>query len=160
MQLSVEDLIASIGRSVSAAQQTIENHSMQRFFDFFEPEINESAADSNEGGTISLKPRMIKISLPQSDDLSKYCQVDIPLPALAHHRQVHLDKVTVRVKTKLRPDADGNMRADIGSPIRKDDMTNDNSQNGDEYGEINLTFNIGESSEGIARVVQNITKII
>ena len=163
MQLSIQDLIASIGCSVSEAQQTIENHSMQRFFDFFEADMQTDAAnDANDADTptASLKPRTIKMSLPSSDDLSKSCDVNIPLPALAHHRQVHLDKVTVKVKTRLTTDSSGKMMADMGAPVSNECSTPNTSDGDDEYGEINLVFNVSESSEGVSRVVQNMTKTI
>lgn len=163
MQLSIQDLIASIGCSVSEAQQTIENHSMQRFFDFFEADMQTDAAnDANDADTptASLKPRTIKMSLPSSKDLSKSCDVAIPLPALAHHRQVHLDKVTVKVKTRLTTDSSGKMMADMGAPVSNECSTPNTSDGDDEYGEINLVFNVSESSEGVSRVVQNMTKTI
>lgn len=163
MQLSIQDLIASIGCSVSVAQQTIENHSIQQFFDFFEPDMqvsNADAANNADAAPVSLKPRTIKMSLPSSDDLSKSCDVDIPLPALAHHRQVQLDKVTVKVRTRLTPDNGGNMMADIGAPVTNECPNPNGSESDGEYGEINLVFNVSDSSEGVSRVVQNITKII
>lgn len=160
MQLSIQDLIASIGRSVSEAQHTIENHSMQRFFDFFETDAQTDDANDADAAAVSLRPRTIRMSLPGSDDLSKFRSVDIPLPALAHHRQVHLDKVTVKVKTRLQPDNNGNMMADMGAPVTKGCQPSDDSDGGDEYGEFDLVFNIRDSAEGIARVVQNITKTI
>lgn len=163
MQLSIQDLIASVGQSVSEAQQTIEYHSIRRFLDFFETDMQTSATnDANDADTsaFSLKPRTIKMSLPSSDDLSKSCDVNIPLPALAHHRQVHLDKVTVKVRTRLTPDNSGNMMADIGAPVSNECSNPSNSDGSDEYGEINLVFNVSDSSEGVSRVVQNITKTI
>ena len=163
MQLSIQDLIASVGQSVSEAQQTIEIQSIQRFLDFFETDMHTSAtnnANDTDTATVSLKPRTIKMSLPSSDDLSKSCDVNIPLPALAHHRQVHLDKVTVKVRTRLTPDDNGNMMADIGAPVSSECSNPGSSDSDDEYGEINLVFNVSDSSEGVSRVVQNITKTI
>lgn len=158
MQFSMQDLIASIGCSVSMAQQRIENHGINRFFDFFDTEQMSGADDGNEN--LSLKPKTVKMSLPSSDDLSRFCEVDIPLPALAHHRQVHLDKVTVNVRTRLQPNDKGEMMADMSAPNYNDGADTANSDGNDTYGEINLVFNIGEASEGVARVVQNITKTI
>lgn len=163
MQLSIQDLIASVGQSVSEAQQTIENHSIRRFLDFFETAMQTSATDdANDAAAAvaSLKPKTIKMSLPSSDDLSKSRDVHIPLPALAHHRQVHLDKVTVKIKTRLTPDNGGNMMADMGAPVSSECPNPGSSDGDDEYGEINLVFNVVDSSEGVSRVVQNITKTI
>lgn len=151
MQLSLDELIASVGRSISAAQGAIEAHSLERFFDYFE------TMQSNGLGGESLKPKTISMLLPSQEDMSRQAQVDIPLSALAHHRQVSLDKVTVKVKARLESGS-GRVMADMGAPISNESTDPTASQ--EDVGEINLTFNVGDSSEGVARVVQNITKTI
>lgn len=151
MQLSLDELIASVGKSISAAQGAIEEHSLERFFDYFE------TSQPNDLMTASLKPKTISMLLPSQEDISKSAQVDIPLSALAHHRQVSLDKVTVKVKVRLESSSD-RLMADMGAPVSNEcSDSNDSEEN---VGEINLTFNVGDSSEGVARVVQNITKTI
>lgn len=151
MQLSLDELIASIGQSVSSAQGSIENHSLGRFLDYFEAEPSDGEND------LSLKPKTIKMSLPSSDDMSKTATVDVPLSALAHHKQVQLDKVTVKVKARLNQ-SDNMLMADMGAPIKNECA--DQSDPDSDVGEITLTFNVGDCSEGVARVVQNITKTI
>lgn len=151
MQLSLDELIASVGKSISAAQGAIEEYSLERFFDYFE------TSQPNGLMTASLKPKTISMLLPSQEDISKSAQVDIPLSALAHHRQVSLDKVTVKVKARLESGND-RLMADMGAPVSNECSDPNASQ--EDVGEINLTFNVGDSSEGVARVVQNITKTI
>lgn len=151
MQLSLDELIASVGRSISAAQGAIEEHSLARFFDYFE------TSQQNGLGGEALKPKTISMLLPSQEDISRPAQVDIPLSALAHHRQVSLDKVTVKVKARLESSND-RLMADMSAPVSNE--CSDPSASQEDVGEINLTFNVGDSSEGVARVVQNITKMI
>lgn len=53
----------------------------------------------------------------------------------------------------------GGIVTDMGAPVMSDGAEAPDGKLGD-YGEINLVFNVGDSPEGVARVVQNITKII
>lgn len=156
MQLSISDLIASIGCSVSEAQHTIENHSVQRFFGYFDA-IGSPDSDGAEEHVLS--PKTVKMSLPSSEDIAQNCSVNIPLPALAGHRQVSLEKVTVKINTRLTTDDSGSVLADMGAPVASEGAAAPPNGSGD-YGEINLVFNVGDSPEGVARAVQNITKVI
>ena len=82
--------------------------------------------------------------------------------ALAHHRQVHLDKVTVRVKTRLSSDGNGSVMADINAPVFRAANALEDSEgvSGDDVGEIEMVFHVTDSAEGLSRVVQNISKTI
>lgn len=153
MQLSISELIASIGCSVSEAQHTIENHSVQRFFGYF-----DTVSSPNSDGNV-LSPKTVKMSLPSGEDITKTCDIDIPLPALAGHRHVSLERVTVKINTRLSADEGGSIVADMGAPIMSEGASAPDGRLGD-YGEINLVFNVGDSPEGVARAVQNITKTI
>lgn len=154
MQLPLDELIASLGCSVSSAQQRIENHSLSRFFEFFETAVRSGESNSTE----ALSPKTITMSLPRSDDLSKTCDTAIPLPALAHHKNVHLDKVTIKLRTRLNEGDDKIIMADMDAPSTNECDTQDPLS--DSCAEINLTFSVSDSSEGVSRVVQNITKTI
>ena len=100
--------------------------------------------------------------MPCSDNITKVAPVEIPLVALAHHRQVHLDKVKVRVKTRLTSDNSGSVMADINAPIFNAANSPEDTEtvSGDDVGEIELVFNVTDSTEGLSRVVQNISKTI
>lgn len=156
MQLSISDLIASIGCSVSEAQHTIESHSVKRFFGYFDA---VGSPDSSGAEEQVLSPKTVKMSLPSSEDITRTCDVDIPLPALAGHRHVSLERVTVKINARLSANEGGGIVTDMGAPVMSDGAEAPDGKLGD-YGEINLVFNVGDSPEGVARVVQNITKII
>lgn len=166
MELSIRQLIEAIGTSVSDAQQTIEYHSMERFFDFFQPSQPNMAVNSinginlDENGGDTLEPKTVKIALPCQDDITKTEAADVPLAALTQHRQVHLDKVTVKIKTRLQSDDNSNIMADMTAPIPNNGSSPDNSESSDVLSEINLEFNVDERSEGLSRVVQNMTKTL
>ncbi len=161
--MDIHSLIETIGTSISKAQQGIEQHSIKRFFDFFE-NPNAAMSESNDA-SIELRgfePITAKVVMPCSDNIAKAAPVEIPLVALAHHRQVHLDKVTVRVKTRLTSDNSGSVMADINAPIFNAANSPEDTENvsRDDMGEIELVFNVTDSTEGLSRVVQNISKTI
>lgn len=159
MELALQQLIEAIGLSVSQAQQTIENHSLGRFFDYFKGTGLSSDAlnGSAQGG--QFEPKTVKISMPCQEDISKNEMYDVPLVALTNHRQVHLDKVTVNIRTRLQSDEHNNVTADMTAPLSNGCSSPDGPEK-NVCDEITLTFNIGDRSEGLSRVVQNITKII
>lgn len=161
MELDIHKLIEAIGTSVSRAQQGIEQHSIERFFDYFSQNDSANSNGLNDAPQ-GYKPITAKVVLPCSDDINKTAAVDIPLVALAHHRQVHLDKITVRVKTRLTSNNSGAVMADIDAPVSNSANSPDGiEENPDgKTGEIELVFNVSDSSEGLSRVVQNITKTI
>lgn len=164
MELDIQRLIESIGLSVSQAQQTIEDHSLDRFFDYFNgggipAGDTNGSAESEQGTSPQFKPKTVKISMPCQNDISKNEMSDVPLVTLTQHRQVHLDKVTVKIRTKLQSDENGSVTADMAAPILNDCSSPDKPID-NVYDEINLTFNIDDHSEGLSRVIQNITKTI
>ena len=162
--MNIHSLIEAIGTSVSKAQQGIEQHSIERFFDYFQDPNTVMTADlgDTDSAPQGFTPITAKVVMPCSDNISKTVPVEIPLVALAHHRQVHLDKITFKVRTRLTSDNSGNIMADINAPV----LNTANSLEEPEVdqingtGEIELVFNVTESAEGISRVVQNISKTI
>lgn len=161
--MDIHSLIETIGTSVSRAQQGIEQHSLKRFFDFFE-KPNTEMSDSNDANIElqGFEPITAKVLMPCPDNIARAAPVEIPLVALAHHRQVHLDKVKVRVKTRLTSDNSGSVMADINAPIFNAGNSLEDTENvsGDDISEIELVFNVTDSTEGLSRVVQNISKTI
>ena len=161
--MDIHSLIEAIGTSVSRAQQGIEQHSIERFFDYFQ-NSNTDAAASNDitGEKPEFKPITAKVVMPCADNISKAASVDVPLVALANHRQVHLNKVTVKVKTRLTSDNSGNIMADINAPVLNAANLPENTEaaSDDDVSEIEMVFNVTDSSEGMSRVVQNISKTI
>lgn len=160
--MDIHSLIEAIGTSVSRAQQGIERHSIERFFEFFQNPNVMSASNDNGNELPGFEPITAKVVMPCSDNIAKTAPVEIPLVALAHHRQVHLNKVTVRVKTRLTSDNSGSVMADINAPVfnAANSPENPETASTDDVGEIELVFNVTESAEGMSRVVQNISKTI
>ncbi|MFG6358046.1 MAG: DUF2589 domain-containing protein [Acetatifactor sp.] len=161
--MDVQSLIETIGTSVSEAQQGIEQHSIKRFLDYFQrPDAAMAVSDQEASEPQGLAPITEKMVLPCSDNIGRSAPVEVPLVALAHHRQVHLDKVTVRVKTRLSSDGNGSVMADINAPVLRAANALEDSEgvSGDDVGEIEMVFHVTDSAEGLSRVVQNISKTI
>lgn len=158
--MDIGALIEAIGTSVSKAQQRIEQHSIERFFDYFSESGVKSASNDLSETQPNFKPVTTKVVMPCSSDISKTETVDVPLVALASHRQVHLDKITVKVRTRLTAD-NSCISADINAPSNDSNYPGKtDGENADRMDEIELVFNVSESSEGVSRVVDNISKTI
>lgn len=162
--MNIHSLIEAIGTSVSKAQQGIEQHSIERFFDYFQDPNTIMTADlgDTDSAPRGFEPITAKVVMPCSDNIDKTAPVEIPLVALAHHRQVHLNKVTVKVKTRLTSDNSGSVMADINAPVFNAANSPEETEaaSNDAVGEIELVFNVTDSAEGMSRVVQNISKTI
>lgn len=160
--MDIRTLIESLGTSVSKAQQGIEQHSIERFFDYFQnPNTVMTASNDMGDAPQGFEPITAKVVMPCPDNITKTAPVEIPLVALANHMQVHLNKVTFKVRTRLTSDNIGNVMADINAPVLNAANSPEDTEaaNGN-VGEIELVFNVTESSEGMSRVVQNISKTI
>ena len=160
--MNIQTLIETIGTSVSMAQQGIERHSLEKFFEYFQqPELMaNSEGELNEPQ--GYKPITAKVAMPSGDNISKQTIVDVPLVSLISHRQVQLDKVVVKVKTRLSSDNYGNIEADINVPVSNTANTLDGAEApvNSEKAEVELVFNVRDSAEGLSRVVQDISKTI
>ena len=160
--MDMHSLIEAIGTSVSKAQQGIEQHSIERFFEYFQ-NPNKVMTASNDTADVpqGFEPITAKVVMPCQDNIGKAEPVEIPLVALAHHRQVHLSKVIVKVKTRLTSDNSGSVMADINAPVANAANSPEETEAASEdVGEIELIFNVTDSAEGMSRVVQNISKTI
>lgn len=168
--MDIYSLIDAIGTSVSDAQHRMEDYSLRHFLGYFDSgddkndEMNESLEEENgengrEAETRGLTPITEKIFLPRSDDISQTAAVDIPLVSLVNHRQVHLNKVVVKVKTRLTSDGGDTVMADINAPIFNTANSDDDSaaQNDGNTSELELVFNVSDSAEGLSKVVQNLS---
>lgn len=161
--MDVHSLIEAIGTSVSEAQQGIEQHSIKRFLDYFQkPDTVMAVSNEEVCEPEGLAPITAKVVMPCHDDIGRSAPVEVPLVALTHHRQVHLDKVTVRVKTRLSSDSNGCVMADINAPVltAANALEDSESVSQEDAGEIEMVFHVTESAEGLSRVVQNISKTI
>lgn len=160
--MNIQDLIETIGTSVSMAQQGIERHSLKKFFEYFqqpEPMAN-SEGELNE--LQGYKSITAKVAMPSGDNINKQNIVDVPLVSLISHRQVQLDKVVVKVRTRLSSDNYGNIEANINVPVSNaaNTLDGDEAPVNSEKAEMELVFNVRDCAEGLSRVVQDISKTI
>ncbi len=162
MKLGINELIESIGKAVSEAQQNIELHSLYRFFNYFEEEAEDGERD--EGGQV-LSPKTAKMAVPKSDDITGTVVTEIPLLSLVPHNQVSLQQVSVKMKVCLYTDDTDEIMADMNVPARNVSASPDAagevcSGATTQMHEVELVYNVSEKSEGLSRVVENITKTI
>lgn len=160
--MDIESLIEALGTSVSKAQQRIEQYSIERFFDYFQnPNTPVGASGDTDNPPQGFEPITAKVVMPCSDNIARTAPVEIPIVALANHRQVHINKVAFKIKMRLTSDSSGNIMADINAPVLNTaNSTGDTEAANGDASEIELVFNVAESSEGMSRVVQNISKTI
>lgn len=157
MDMEIGDFIASIGQSISDAQQTLEQQSVSNFFDYFDGHSTESNGEQNV-----LQPKTETLILPSAGDVSKTEPVQVPIAALMHHSHIRLESVKVKMKMNLSPDRNNDIRVDLTAPQTQDlpaegsgEVTACSDQD-----ELELVFQVSDPSEGIARVAQNITKTL
>lgn len=160
MQLGIGELIESIGKAVSDAQQNMEKQSLYSFFDYFD----EAAENSNED-SMQLCPKTARVALPSSNDITETTAVEIPLLSLVHHNQVSLDQVSVKMKICLYLDEHSDIKVDMNAPIMNSALSSDNSEERRQSDqlqvhEMELVYRVSDKSEGLSRVVQDITKTI
>lgn len=158
MEFEICRLMEAIGKSVSEAQQNLEDHSMQRFLSYFEPVSDRIHEQSVQR---AVKPLTAQIIIPSDEDLSKTTVAEIPLVTLASHMQVHLNQVTIKVRTNFLMDESETVKVDLNKSFSNgiDSSVNSKSDNS-ESGMIEMVFQISEKPEGEARVVQNIERLI
>lgn len=166
--MEIDELIAEFGKAVTDAQKKIEMNYIKRFFDYFNPvkpsdeDMDGNGEADTSAGSKILEPATVKIDMPCADDISRYAPVEVPLVTLVHHRQVCLNQVIVKVKPRFTKNVNGGITADINAPVfnSANSLKNAEAASKDDIGEIELVFNATDSSEGISRVVQDISKII
>lgn len=160
MTLGINQLIESIGKAVSEAQLDMEKKSLCQFFEYFE----ERRGGEEDADNVELRPITAKILMPRSDDITKTIDVEVPLLSLVHHNQVSLDKVSVKMKVNLYMDDNNEIRADMNMPVSgRTASANDTGEETADQArthEIELVYQVSDKSEGLSRVVQNITKTI
>ena len=132
MDLPLQDMIESIGQSVSAAQQRLEAAGISHFFGYFDE------------GAQGMDAKTVKVTLPAAADVGEDALVEITLVALVHHNHVGLSQVKVRVNAKLFADDESQVKMNLN------EAAGENT--------VELVFDISPPAEGVARVVQNINR--
>ncbi len=161
MKLGMNELIESIGKAVSEAQQNVELHSLYRFFNYFEEEPENDGRD--DGGQV-LCPKTAKMAVPKSDDMNGTVVSEIPLLSLVPHNQVSLKQVSVKMKVSLYTDDTNEIVADMNVPARNAPSSSEHAGEegaaASQMHEVELVYQVSEKPEGLSRVVDNITKTI
>lgn len=139
MDVPLQDIIESIGKSVSAAQQGLEKFTISNFFAFF-----DQREPSSENEHAFLEAKTVNIALPGQADLNEEGLFAVPLVSLAHHSHVALSQVKVRVNANLFADEANTVKINLTEAS--------------ETNTVELTFTVSAPSEGTARLVQNVTR--
>lgn len=143
MELSLSQVISSIGESVQAARYALEERAVALYFN---------------GGFEEREERLIpitkKISLPITvDSQSERKDMDVPLTALFSHKTMSLNKVDVSLR--LRPcGQDGEMLFKM-----TEDGLHEETNSG-QYVDLSLSFNLDNTPEGMARLNQENIKLL
>lgn len=143
MELSLSQVISSIGESVQTARYALEERAVALYF---------------KGGFEEKEERLIpitkKISLPITvDSQSERKDMDVPLTALFSHKTMSLNKVDVNLR--LHPcGQDGEMLFKMTG-----DGLNEEANSG-QYVDLSLSFNLDNTPEGMARLNQENIKLL
>ena len=141
----LDEIFRSIYSSVVEAQNTIEQHYLG--------EVTEDYFD--EDGS----PKMILLQLPGSD--GKMREVNIPAISLVPHYGLAIDEVSVEMKVKLSTsDEDKETKGNKKGKVRKILSDFSNREGGKELATIIVKFKGKEPPEGLARIKDNLIKII
>ena len=141
----LDEIFRSIYSSVVEAQNTIEQHYLG--------EVTEDYFD--EDGS----PKMIHLQLPGSD--GKMRGVNIPAISLVPHYGLAIDEVSVEMKVKLSTsDEDKETKGNKKGRVRKILSDFSNREGGKELATIIVKFKGKEPPEGLARIKDNLIKII
>ena len=141
----LDDIFQSIYSSVVEAQNTIEQHYLGEITeDYFE-----------EDGT----PKMVVVKLPGQD--GKLQEVHIPAITLVPHSGIAIDEVSVEMKVKLSSgENDKERKGNKQGKLRKIITDFSNREGGKELATISVKFKGREAPEGLARIKDNLIKII
>lgn len=143
MELSLSQVISSIGESVQTARYALEERAVALYF---------------KGGFEEREERLVpitkKISLPITvNSQSERKDMDVPLTALFSHKTMSLNKVDVSLR--LRPcGQDGEMLFKMTG-----DGLNEEANSG-QYVDLSLSFNLDNTPEGMARLNQENIKLL
>jgi hypothetical protein len=141
----LDDIFRSIYSSVVEAQNTIEQHYLG--------EVTEDYFD--EDGS----PKMIILQLPGSD--GKMREVNVPAISLVPHYGLAIDEVSVEMKVKLSTtDEAKETKGNKKGKVRKILSDFSNREGGKELATIVVKFKGKEPPEGLARIKDNLIKII
>ena len=145
MSGALDDIFQSIYSSVVEAQNTIESHYLGEIVDdYFEKD-----------GT----PKVIVVKLPGQDGKPK--DVSIPAISLVPHQGILIDEVEVEMKVKLSgSEEEKDSKGQKQGKLKKIITDFSNREGGKELATIRVKFKGEEPPEGLARIKDNLIKLI
>ena len=145
MSGALDDIFQSIYSSVVEAQNTIESHYLGEIVDdYFEKD-----------GT----PKVIIVKLPGQD--GKLKDVHIPAISLVPHQGILIDEVEVEMKVKLSgSEEEKDSKGQKQGKLKKIITDFSNREGGKELGTIRVKFRGEDPPEGLARIKDNLIKVI
>ncbi len=136
--MELRELIAGVGLSVQQAQAALEDAALRQYLDYFLP---------SEGGDAVRTPRIPRTVLLSHPGGQGESPLEVPLVALCSHNTMRLEQV--RVRLNVAPSAeDGHPLKVSPAPLEENGNT------------IELLFQCGSPSEGIARINDNASQSI
>lgn len=140
MELSLSELVASIGTSIQSARRAVDESAAQLYFRGF-------GREEGENGAYWPIERKVYISREEGP-------IGVPETALMSHQSIRLDQVDV--KMKLIPcDANGTLAFRIGADRAEEEGAQEQS-----WAEFSLSFQSGDMPEGMARVNQKLSQFL
>ena len=145
MSGALDDIFQSIYSSVVEAQNTIESHYLGEIVDdYFEKD-----------GT----PKVIIVKLPGQD--GKLKDVHIPAISLVPHQGILIDEVEVEMKVKLSgSEEEKDSKGQKQGKLKKIITDFSNREGGKELATIRVKFRGEHPPEGLARIKDNLIKVI
>ena len=145
MSGALDDIFQSIYSSVVEAQNTIESHYLGEIVDdYFEKD-----------GT----PKVIVVKLPGQDGKPK--DVSIPAISLVPHQGILIDDVEVEMKVKLSgSEEEKDSKGQKQGKLKKIITDFSNREGGKELATIRVKFKGEQPPEGLARIKDNLIKLI
>lgn len=165
--LKLDHLFAAIGSAMYEAQQAINTNELNGYWRYFEQDPSLKTKNQQEGGENAeeannvVAPVMRRLMIPYPE--GGYREIQVPVVSLVNHNSFSLEQVKFRMNVKTTVDENtGALRVSVGPFRRKNcqDKQDNSVDHQEDLHEIELTFKRGDSSEGIARITQEITKLI
>ena len=145
MSGALDDIFQSIYSSVVEAQNTIESHYLGEIVDdYFEKDCT---------------PKVIIAKLPGQD--GKLKDVHIPAISLVPHQGILIDEVEVEMKVKLSgSEEEKDSKGQKQGKLKKIITDFSNREGGKELATIRVKFRGEQPPEGLARIKDNLIKVI
>ncbi len=139
--MKIENLLETIGFAIQEAYRAIEYNSVNQFFENYFDRVEKAEGD------ITYTPKIIEVEIPTANSDKKSKILYTPIAALAQHKNLNLDNVTLNLNIDISEDSEVNLKS---SP-KGTHPPQDNSEL-KQAGTLELTFKRSDTAEGIARI--------